>query len=205
MHQIILDMRYKGKKMAKFYFITGGSGSGKSTIIPDLKKILGNNYVVYDFDSIGVPKNADKKWRQETTEKWLRKLLQDNKDACLLGQMVLGELLACPSAKQIASVNFCLLDVSDYERITRLKNSNIGNANQYMLNWSAWLRMHHQDPQWEQHVIKDDCWHGLNFSEWDKLDHWNSKATVKIIDTTGLNIINSAEAVAQWVNEKKKE
>ena len=31
--------------------------------------------VFYDFDDIGVPENADKKWRQETTEAWIKLLL----------------------------------------------------------------------------------------------------------------------------------
>src|SRR5204862_6465974 len=97
----------------KLYFIAGASGSGKTAIIPDLKKILGDSVAVYDFDDIGVPDGADKKWRQESTEKWLQKLLSDDKDVCLLGQLVLGEILACPSAKQIDKLHFCLLDVSD--------------------------------------------------------------------------------------------
>jgi hypothetical protein len=54
--------------MSTFYFIGGVSGSGKTAIIPDLKKILGNSITVYDFDDIGVPDGADKKWRQESTE-----------------------------------------------------------------------------------------------------------------------------------------
>jgi hypothetical protein len=106
--------------MSTFYFVSGASGSGKTAIIPDLKKMLGDDVLVYDFDDIGVPEGADKKWRQESTEKWLQKLLIDGKNACLLGQMVLGKILACPSAKQIDKINFCLLEVSDIERIQRL-------------------------------------------------------------------------------------
>jgi len=74
--------------MSTFYFVAGASGSGKTAIIPDLKKILGDSIAVYDFDDIGVPDGADKKWRQESTDKWLQKLLSDGKNACLLGQIV---------------------------------------------------------------------------------------------------------------------
>src|ERR1700733_10030991 len=110
--------------MSRLYFVAGASGSGKTAIMKNLQETLGKNIAVYDFDDIGVPDDADKKWRQESTEKWLQKLLRDNKDACLLGQIVLGEILACPSATQIDKVNFCLLDVSDFERIQRLKKQN---------------------------------------------------------------------------------
>lgn len=188
--------------MSTFYFVAGASGSGKTAIMPDLKKILGDSIAVYDFDDINVPDGADKKWRQESTQKWLQKLLSDGKDACLLGQIVLGEILACPSTKQIDKVNFCLLDVSDFERIQRLKKRNTYGIDQNMLNWSSQLRMHHQDPQWIQHVLTEDCWHGLDFSVWDQLANWNSKESVRIIDTTELSLNEVATKVTDWINEK---
>lgn len=174
--------------MSTLFFIGGASGSGKTAAILDLKKLLGDAISVYDFDDIGVPANADKKWRQESTEKWLKILLKENKDACLLGQIVLGEILACPSAKHLKMVNFYLLDVSDMERVKRLKNRNTHGADQPMLNWSAWLRMHHQDPQWAQHIIKEDAWNELDFTCWDQLANWDSKANINYIDTTTLTI-----------------
>ena len=187
--------------MSTFYFVAGASGSGKTAIMPALKKILGDAIAVYDFDDISVPEGADKKWRQESTEKWLQKLLSDGNDACLLGQIVLGEILACPSAKQIDKINLCLLDVSDFERIQRLKKRNTYGIDQNMLNWSSWLRMHHQDPQWMQHVLIEDCWHGLDFSVWCQLVTWNSKAFVKSLDTTRLTINQVAESIANWINK----
>lgn len=119
------------------YFIAGASGSGKTAIIPHLKELWGKRIAVYDFDEIGVPKDADTKWRQEFTEKWLQKLLSDNQDACLLGQMVLGEIFACPSATQLSKINFCFLDVSDIERIKRLRKRGTYGADQNMLSWAC--------------------------------------------------------------------
>lgn len=58
--------------MSALYFIAGASGSGKTAMMIDLQKILGNTIAVYDFDNIGVPDGTDKKWRQESTEKWLQ-------------------------------------------------------------------------------------------------------------------------------------
>ena len=143
-------------------FIAGASGSGKTAIRPYLEKILGISVSVYDFDDIGVPEGADKKWRQEATEGWIQKLLQENIDSCLLGQVVLGEILACPSAKQLGQVNFCLLEVIDFERIQRLKKRNTYGADQAMLSWAAWLCMHNRDPQRAQRAIplkrKSDAW-----------------------------------------------
>ena len=118
----------------RLYFIGGASGSGKTAVMPHLKKLLKDDIAIYDFDDIGVPEDADKKWRQESTEKWLQKLLSEGKDACLLGQIVLGEILSCPSTNPIDKISFCLLDVSDFEHIGRLKKRNTYGADQNMLN-----------------------------------------------------------------------
>lgn len=186
----------------RLYFISGASGSGKTAVVPYLKELLKDDIAVYDFDDIGVPEGVDKKWRQESTEKWLQRLLNEGKDACLLGQIVLGEILACPSAKQIGEINFCLLDVSDFERIQRLKKRNTYGTDQNMLNWSSWLRMHTRDPQWMQHVLKEDCWDELSFSGWDQLVDWDNTASARIIDTTELSLNEVATNVAKWIHDK---
>ena len=183
----------------RLYFIGGASGSGKTTVMPYLKELLGDGIAVYDFDDIGVPEGADKKWRQESTEKWLQKLLSDGKDACLLGQIVLGEILVCPSAKQIDKINFCLLDVSDFERIQRLKKRNTYGTDQNMLNWSAWLRMHTRDPQWTPHVIQEDAAGIMDFSILPHLANYDEVAAVKILDTTDLALHEVAGELADWI------
>lgn len=186
--------------MSTFYFVSGASGSGKTAIIPELKKLLGDTIALYDSDEMHpVPSNADKKWRQETTEKWLQKLLSDGKDACLLGQLVLGEILSCPSAKKIEKINLCLLDVSDFKRIQRLKKRNTGGADQHMLNWAAWLRMHHQDPQWTPHVIQELSASAMDFSRLNQLERWDEVAKIWILDTTDLSLNEVAQRVANWM------
>ncbi len=183
----------------RLYFIGGASGSGKTAVMPYLKELLGDGIAVYDFDGIGVPEGADKKWRQESTEKWLQKLLIDGKDACLLGQIVLGEILACPSAKQIDKIHFCLLDVSDFERIQRLKKRNTHGTDQNMLNWSSWLRMHTRDPQWTSHVIQEDAADIMDFTRLSPLKSYEEVANVKILDTTDLALHEVAQGLADWV------
>ena len=187
----------------QLYFVGGASGSGKTAVMPRLKKKAGHDIRVYDFDERGVPLHADTKWRQQTTEKWLQKLLTDGKDACLLGQIVLGELMACPAARSLGEVHFCLLDVSDFERIQRLKKRSTHDVNQSMLNWAAWLRMHTCDPQWEQHVIKDGAWDRLDFASWDQKKSWPEIVKTTVIDTTALDITEVAEQVAAWICANK--
>ncbi|WPX99858.1 GNAT family N-acetyltransferase N-terminal domain protein (plasmid) [Candidatus Megaera polyxenophila] len=183
----------------RLYFIGGASGSGKTAVMPYLKELLGDGIAVYDFDDIGVPEDADKRWRQESTEKWLQKLLRNGKDAVLLGQIVLGEILSCPSAKQIGKVNFCLLDVNDFERIQRLKKRNSYGIDQNMLNWSAWLRMHTRDPEWTPHVIQEDAASTMDFSRLSILRNYEEVANIKILDTTDLALYDVARKLEDWI------
>lgn len=183
----------------RLYFIGGASGSGKTAVMPYLKELLGDGIAVYDFDDIGVPEDADKRWRQESTEKWLQKLLRNGKDAVLLGQIVLGEILSCPSAKQIGKVNFCLLDVNDFERIQRLKKRNSYGIDQNMLNWSAWLRMHTRDPEWMPHVIQEDAVSIMDFSRLSILRNYEEVANIKILDTTDLALYDVARKLEDWI------
>ncbi len=183
------------------FFIVGASGSGKTACITSLKELLPNSNI-QDFDDIGTPENADARWRQEATERWLQKYFEESgsyDSYCICGQAVLGEILACPTSLKIPKINICLLDVADIERINRLQNRGTFVADQNMLNWAAWLRMHHHDPQWEQHVIKNDAWSELNFALWDKHDRWNQLARTFTIDTTSLSISEVAYAASNWI------
>lgn len=187
------------------FFVAGASGSGKSTIIPYLKRFYPNS-IVHDFDAIGVPLNPDKVWRQQSTDLWLQRYAQENSVIFFVcGQVVLGEILACPSVNKIEKINFCLLDVSDIERVCRLRTRNIYNADQNMLNWASWLRMHHYDPQWYQNVIKDNAWKNLDFSTWDTLSNWQSVASIITIDTTEMKIDQVGKSVINWITMQTKQ
>lgn len=190
--------------MNNYFFIGGASGSGKTAIQPILSQIIGEQISIFDFDDIGIPEHADTLWRQQATEKWLKKLLSHKQHACLLGQIVLGELLACPSAVKIKRIHFCLLDVNDIKRVERLKQDFKHNCNQNMLNWSSWLRMHTLNPKWEPQVIKDQAWSRLQFSSWDKLSDWPSNVSTHSIDTTHHTLNEVAQKVKDWIDQCRK-
>lgn len=75
--------------MDKIYFITGVNGVGKSSIIPYLKSSLSDDkFVVYDFDSRGVPETADRNWRISETRYWVERgidLAKGNKSIIVCG------------------------------------------------------------------------------------------------------------------------
>ncbi len=80
--------------MTNLYVVGGASGSGKTAILPTLQKLVGTAMTVYDFDDIGVPENADKRWRQQSTDAWLQKIIQDGHSGCLLGQAAVARFFS---------------------------------------------------------------------------------------------------------------
>ena len=183
------------------YFIIGASASGKTASISYLKDLL-PKFSIYDFDEIGVPENADKKWRHQATEDWLRKCIDEKQiypNVCLCGQMVLGEILACPSAKDIKNVNIIFLDCNDEVRLERLEKRNM-IFDQDQKNWISWLRNHHKNPQWQQHVIKDTAWDEMRFNRWDGLIAWDEVANIYFIETSHLSISDVAQRIRDIID-----
>ena len=112
------------------YLVTGASGSGKTACL-DILRQRNPQVVCYDFDDVGVPANPDKVWRHRTTEYWLQRAIQNQAeglDTCINGNIVLGEVLACPSAPEITRLSVCLLDCADVVRIDRLRARGSGTA-----------------------------------------------------------------------------
>lgn len=185
------------------YIITGASGSGKTACLPYLQEAL-SAYTVADFDDIGVPENADKAWRQESTEKWLQHYLEQAKPMVICGGVIIGEIIACPSFAKIDTLKLCLLDCSDIVRIERLKKRGDTGINQHVLNWASWQRMHHNDPRWEQHVIKDGAWEGLDFSRLENAQSWDEIINPPIcIDTSNRSIESVSADLSNWIQESE--
>jgi hypothetical protein len=187
------------------YLVTGASGSGKTVCLEILRQRY-RQVVWYDFDEVGVPANADKVWRQRTTEYWIQRAVQnqaDGLDTCINGNIILGEVLACPSAPEINHLATCLLDCADVVRIDCLRARGSHGANMEMLCWAAWQRMHAVDPQWCQSAIRDD---GATEMRWDRWVDWqrgDSRWQTYVLDTTTLTIAEVAEAILRWMNQVK--
>ncbi len=104
----------------KTVFITGAEGVGKTTLIKILKKSLANKKI-YDFDSVGVPKNPPLSWRHKTTKHWLavaEKNEKVGKDTLIVGLSFPFEILSFSKKRDFF---FCLLDINIKERERRLK------------------------------------------------------------------------------------
>jgi hypothetical protein len=106
---------------------------------------------VHDFDGLGVPEDADLRWRHQMTEMWVRRELEYQDcgiDFLLTVQSPLGEVLAVPSTPLLDGI-VCLVDVADEVRRGRLAERDAGRwdapAVDAFLGWAAWHRKHALD------------------------------------------------------------
>ena len=132
------------------FFITGANGVGKTACLPALARQL-PDFAVHDFADLGVPENPDARWRQETTELWLRTYIEKHqpqgRHAVVSGEAIFGEILCSPSIDQVDAFHACLLDCDNVTRVDRLRARGTYGPNMQILCWAAYLRVHAVDPK----------------------------------------------------------
>jgi len=180
----------------------GASGSGKPACLPGLRTCL-PDIDWRDFDDFP-SKPTSTADRQRASECWLQEARQNQErrvDTGIVGTVVFGEMLACPSAEKIEGIHAILLDCYDVTRIDRIlaRNADGFYASQEMLCWAAWQRMHGVDPQWRQDVIQAE---GAEEMHWERWRHWkrgDPRWRVESLDNTDLTIQDTVDAVVKWV------
>jgi hypothetical protein len=189
--------------------LTGSSCSGKTTLAYSAGERLGR-LAVHDFDELGVPEGADRRWRNHMTEMWMRRALEYQArgvDLLLTGQSPLGEVLAAPSAPLLDGIAVCLVDASDEVRRSRLTMRDAGrwdeSAIDAFLGWAAWHRKHAQDPRHRPDVIIDDSWAPMAWHRWTRWTADDRRWCTHLLDTTGQPIAESVDQIEQWVTEQR--
>jgi len=182
-------------------FVTGASGSGKTAVIPGLRKRL-PEFDIHDFDERDVPSNADTHWRQQQTEYWINKGIENQRrgrDTIICGGAVYGEILACPSIHQIDDLAVCLLDCSDIVRIDRMRRRGTNEPTMEMLCWAAWLRVHAVDPSWCPEVIMEDSYDSMKWENWQGWERGDPRWHQPVVDTSGKKIDQITTEVVKWI------
>lgn len=137
------------------YFLTGASGTGKTTLVSNLKKKYGKrkDWEFLHFDSIGVPSLEDMKkdygspenWQKEMTYQWVDRLVNDYRDV----ETIIFEGQVNPKFAQDAfkkhkfdDYRIVLVDCNPdvmAKRLTHDRNQP-ELVNEDMRNWLAYLR-----------------------------------------------------------------
>jgi hypothetical protein len=192
------------------FTLTGSSCAGKTTAAGACSDLPG--LVVHDFDEVGVPRDADLRWRQRTLEHWIQVVLEyqaHGVDVLLTGQSPLGEVLASPSAPQLDSIAVCLLDVDDRERIRRLEHRDPGvwdvERKQSFLGWAHWHREHAADPQARPEVITAGGWDRMHWTRWGDWTQQDPRWHTTVIDTSYGTTRDTASAVQRWMIDTRED
>nr|WP_314844488.1 hypothetical protein [uncultured Microbacterium sp.] len=186
------------------FSLTGASGAGKSTVLAHLAGTdWGASVRLVEFDSIGVPADADTAWRHGAIETWVQRAL-DAQDAgehmLLCGQVPMGELLAAPSADRLDGVAVCLLDCTPEARTERLlrRGEDPGSIVHHN-RFGEWFRAHTLDPQHAPEVIVVDSGPTMRWERWADARRGDPAWQAEIIDTDDATPEQTAARVEKWV------
>lgn len=184
--------------------VTGASGSGKTVVMPGLKKKF-SEFSVHDFDERMAPAIGDNRGRQEQTEYWINRAIENQhlgQDTIICGGAVYGEILACPSIHQIDHLAVCLLDCTDIVRIDRMRRHGRQEPDMALLGWAAWLRVHAVDPTWCPAVIMHDSYDSMHWDNWHAWQRGDPRWQQAIIDTSGKKIAQITAEVGRWIESQ---
>ncbi|MBM3801688.1 MAG: hypothetical protein FJW26_05165 [Acidimicrobiia bacterium] len=187
------------------FFITGANGAGKTACLPHLARLL-PECSVQDFAGLGVPPNPDARWRQETTELWIRTYVEKHQPQgehlAVSGEAIFGEILCCPSFDRADVIRACLLDCDDMTRVERLRLRGTHEPNMPMLCWAAYLRVHAVDPNWCPEVIQTGEPSIKHWERWNLRRRGDAIWKQEVIDTSHLIVEEVAAEIARWVRTK---
>lgn len=141
--------------MVKYiYFITGASGTGKTSLVSELKSKYSNkNWEFLHFDSIGIPSTEDmikqsgsiENWQKETTFLWIKKMLAEFKDIEVIifeGQVNLEFVKSGFSENNFSNYEIILIDCNEEVMAKRLTHDRKQPElfTEDMKNWLSFLR-----------------------------------------------------------------
>jgi len=135
-----------------FYFITGSSASGKTTLLQGVINSVYPQLTAYYFDEIGIPTveemnvkfGGPEQWQAYYVRKWIKRInLSESANFIVLdGQVRPKEIYDIANELAITSLHITLIDCSREVRRNRLLKTRIQPEldNVDMYAWAAYLR-----------------------------------------------------------------
>ncbi len=145
--------------MNTLIFVTGASGSGKTSTLELLEKQTTLNTKFCYFDSVGVPSmeemidkyGSGDGWQKATTDHWVKKITSEylpHASAILDGQIRLSFIKDVCDANNLTDYKVILFDCNDTVRTERLvRRGHAELASEDMMNWARYLRTEAQADQ----------------------------------------------------------
>lgn len=150
----------------KIYFITGASGTGKTTLVSSLQEKYENSptWQFLHFDSVGVPSAEDMiklsgstdKWQRDTTYQWVKRILSDYqaKEVIIFeGQVNIQFIIDAFSQNNFSNYKIFLIDCDATVMAKRLTDyrQQPNLVTEGMISWLNFLR--HQAEEFGVDII----------------------------------------------------
>ncbi|HEY9480802.1 MAG TPA: hypothetical protein VIR98_01045 [Candidatus Paceibacterota bacterium] len=144
----------------RIIFITGASGSGKTSTLKKIEINGKNLYHFCYFDHFGVPSESEvlkefggwENWQKTIAHKWLDIIEKQSDELPTLfeGQLPPAYIEQLCREREINNYSVILIDCSEDERRYRLiQRKQPGLANKHMMNWARFLRSETEKRGWE--------------------------------------------------------
>ncbi|MEM7029780.1 MAG: AAA family ATPase [Chloroflexota bacterium] len=166
------------RRYLPLFIVTGASGTGKTTIVPELQKRL-PEWAVFETDILH---DSGNDWQMIKCN-WLRiahSLAQSNRPVLLCGTITPENILDCDHRPFFSSIHFLALHCEPEALAERLRNRPA---------WRGWnednIREHQQFDQW----LIDNAKTAFN-------------PPLSIVDTTNVSIQDVADQVCQWATTR---
>jgi hypothetical protein len=193
------------------FALSGSSGSGKSTLTGLLEGRVDGLEVHELSERASEPWKGQPRWRSDLTEQWLREAVSLERAGrdLLVTEVVLGEVLAAPSAVEVDGIAACLLDCTDEERLRRIAER--APDEEYdphtlwdFVAWGVWLRFHHADPRFFAGPIRGNADPAFRWDRWAGWRAGDPRWSVFRLDTTVETPLESAARLVQWIGEQRR-
>jgi hypothetical protein len=191
--------------------VSGSSGSGKTTLARAVSSGIPRLVVNELGELADEPWRGQRGWRRDLTEQWVERAIvyeAEGRDL-LLTEVVLGEVLAAPSATRLRGIAVFLLDCDDFERVRRIRER--GGAEEPdshqlwdVVAWGVWLRFHSADPQVFAGPIRGDDDGTWQWHRWERWRAGDPRWSVFRLDTTGEAVEQSAQRLADWIERSRR-
>lgn len=164
------------------YIVTGVSGSGKTFVAKELRRIM-PDYVVFDYDTVfNVLRNSPEKVDKHQVQKiWLRvarDIAESGRKTIICGLIKPQDIEICKEIRYFSHIHYLILHCDDQTREMRLSaRENMTNKKiQYIKKLAKWFV-----------EIADKY-----------------KPPIPIIDTTKTEVSKVAEQIKEWIIENEQ-
>jgi broad-specificity NMP kinase len=165
------------------FFVTGASGSGKTTIALELQKSE-TDFIVLDQDILWNDAfnsgGADHSLFRNTWLRMIKNINQAGKPVILFGSTIPEQIESCPQRNYLSATHYLALVCDPTELTFRLRSR----------------------PSWRNSGTDENILRMIEFNDWLIQNACKTVPTITILDTAKADVSNSIEGIKAWYSKR---